>query len=406
MIQSEIENLLEKTIGLKAGSIGKNSIKRAINERMKSLDEMEPSSYLELVRRKPGELHELVEEVVVPETWFFRDHYPFAAMVDHLLIHWDRSSALRILSLPCSTGEEPYSIAMALLDAGIGKDLFRIDGVDISKRSLQKAKTGEYTRNSFRSKDLAFRDRFFHKDGNKYLISDEIRRKVNFIHGNILNIPFVDSLGVYDIVFSRNILIYFDQPVQNRVIAGLDRILKTGGLLFTGHAETSLFIHTDFYPMEFKKAFGLVKRRELDGRPAAAPWYPVQDPVRKEQGRTGLTGDAGKRNISATAELSLFEKAKKLSDQGDLNAAEAICMRLLEDREPSAELFFQLGIIKDNQGKVSDAVDFLRKAVYLDPQHYESLIFLSLLAQRTGDDAAARNYRRRAGRIVRETDQD
>lgn len=403
MSQRDIEKLLEKTIGLRIGSIGSLSIKRAINERMKRLGLVDVASYMEIFKKRPAEIHELVEEVVVPETWFFRDHFPFVAMVNHLCANWDRSFGLRILSLPCSTGEEPYSIAMALLQAGIEKDLFWIDAVDVSKRSLERARIGEYTRNSFRSKDLRFRDEFFTRHEKKYAIRKEIRQKVRFVQGNILNIPFIDSLGAYDIIFSRNILIYFDHPVQKRAIANLERILKPGGVLFTGHAEAALFINSLFEPLDFKKAFGVVKRH--DHGVWQVPFKPESflDSVRKKTLDKRISIESRKISNIVTSDSALFDKAQKLADLGDLNNAEAICNRLLEDKGPSAPLFFLMGVIKDSQGKVDKSVDLLRKAVYLDPQHYESLIFLSLLAQRTGDDAGARNYRRRAERIQKDT---
>ena len=138
--------------------------------RMKSLGLKLSDQYYQLLLRSPAEWDELVESVVVAETWFFRDREPFAALVSLLLEEWlpaRPARPARLLSLPCSSGEEPYSMAMALLDAGVAPELFEITAVDISHRALAHARRGVYGRNSFRDKDLGFRDRYFRaaKDG-------------------------------------------------------------------------------------------------------------------------------------------------------------------------------------------------------------------------------------------------
>src|SRR6478672_9330829 len=124
----EIERLLARTIGLDSNSIGISAVDRAVRERMKISRVPSIESYWTHLSDSSAELQELIEAVVVPETWFFRDDEAFATLVRASLELQERTSAaLRFLSIPCSTGEEPYSIAMALRDAGIARDRFHVD---------------------------------------------------------------------------------------------------------------------------------------------------------------------------------------------------------------------------------------------------------------------------------------
>lgn len=150
MVLAAFENLLKQTMGLDATSIGSSAIERAVQERLSACHLKDPDSYWERVRSSETELQELVEAVVVPETWFFRNPEAFAALVRLVREEWLPShpeGVLRLLSLPCSTGEEPNSIAMALLDAGFPANRFDIDAIDISARALARAQLGLYGRN-------------------------------------------------------------------------------------------------------------------------------------------------------------------------------------------------------------------------------------------------------------------
>src|SRR5437016_1154827 len=190
-----IESLLRETMGLDAASIGSALIHRTVRLRMKSLGLKRIEEYRQLLDSSRAEWNELVEAVVVTETWFFRDREPFAALVRLVLEEWlpaHPTAPLRLLSLPCSSGEEPYSLAMALLDAGVPSGRFQIDAADISGRALARARQGIYRKNSFRGGDLGFRDRYFQAGKEGFLLRPEIRHSVNFYEWNVVaeNVPF------------------------------------------------------------------------------------------------------------------------------------------------------------------------------------------------------------------------
>lgn len=185
----------------------------------------------------------MIEAVIVPETWFFRYPESFATLARlavKRLAEIKHLRALRILSLPCSTGEEPYSIAMALLDAGLGAHQFKVDGMDVSPLSVARAKEARYGRNSFRGADLGFRERHFDAEDEGYRLSERVREQVRLQVGNLLDPALLANEAPYDFVFCRNLLIYFDQPTQQQVFEVLKRLTHQDGVLFIGPAEGSL----------------------------------------------------------------------------------------------------------------------------------------------------------------------
>src|SRR5262245_49526672 len=191
---SSIEQMLRERMGLDATSIGSTVIHRTVRLRMKSLGFKRVEDYQKLLESSDDEWNELVESVIVSETWFFRDGEPFAAMVRLVRDEWvpmHPSGKLRLLSIPCSSGEEPYSLVMALQDAGITPNRFEVDAIDISPRVLAKAKRGLYGKNSFRGKSLAFRARHFQNTADGFELSPVIKDCVHFFQGNILNNDFL-----------------------------------------------------------------------------------------------------------------------------------------------------------------------------------------------------------------------
>src|SRR5262249_21641542 len=148
----------------------------------------------------------------VCETWFFRDPASFDAFTQAALEWLGRNPAgtLRILSVPCSTGEEPCSLAMRLLDSKVPPHRFVIDAVDVSGRSLARAQRALYGKNSFRGGDLSFRDRHFRETAEGFELSDTVRKCVRFHQDNVLAETFLAGHEPYQIIFCRNLLIYFD----------------------------------------------------------------------------------------------------------------------------------------------------------------------------------------------------
>lgn len=233
---AEIENLLKRTMGLDSASVGVGVIRRAIRERIARRGLESPAAYLALLQQDEGELQELIENVVVPETWFFRDREAFSALAQLAQERHRRQpqAVMRLLSLPCATGEEPYSMVMTLLDAGLPPEAFVVDAIDISAQALAKARAALYGKNSFRGGEENFRARYFDGTAQGWRLREPVRRKVGFRRGNLFEPGLLPEAATYDVVFCRNVLIYFDAVTQERAVAVLTRLLKPEGLFFVG----------------------------------------------------------------------------------------------------------------------------------------------------------------------------
>ena len=401
MLDFEIESLLQKTIGLKVTSIGKVTLDRSVRKRMSVLSIKNKEEYVEKLNSSILELRELIEEVIIPETWFFRDRVPFKVITQFLVTQWlpkHKNNLFRVLSVPCSSGEEPYSTAITLLDAGLPADKFSIHGVDISSRSITRAQKGVYTKHSFRGTNVNNRGKFFKKDKNVFILNKDVRDKVHFHTGNILNSTFMEGLGLFDVIFFRNVLIYFDECARHQAIATLYKILADDGILFVGHAEANLFNNSPFTPAPYSQAFAFHKRtkRELGAKPEVEKIPPPQAP-RKSRTPTAIKPSLFQKKTKLTQPD--LKAARELADKGELQKATKICEAYLDQHGPSAKAYFLLGIIHDTADDIIQAEKLFRKTLYLDPYHEEALFFLSLFAEQRGDAREAKNLKQRIARL-------
>lgn len=403
----QIESLLRQHIGLDAASIGSSVIGRTVRWRMKSLGQKTLDGYKRLLQTSRAEWDALVEAVVVSETWFFRDKEPFRVLTRQVQENWmrtPRAGLLRVLSVPCSSGEEPYSVAMALLDAGLTKERFLIDAADISTRALICAQRAIYGKNSFRGKDLGFRSRYFQQTKEGYVLQPEVRVCVRFFHDNLLNEGFLAGQTEYDFIFCRNLLIYFDRETQLKALEKLHRMLSPAGLLFVGPAETQLVLESGFASLKIPMAFACRKiSAKIAGSahqsPTIAPAATLPPFVRAEQpvASTANCQPSGSCIDSTTVSIPDLKDARRLADAGQLKEAAEICEAHLRACGPTAQAYYLLGLVRDAEGDPL-AVEFYRKALYLEPNHHETLLQMALLSQKAGNPAQARTFKRRAER--------
>ena len=408
-----LESMLKERMGLDAASIGRSSVERAVKERMAVCGLRDVDSYLHRVRRSLGEMQELIEAIVVPETWFFRDREAFAALaklVQGSELGPSLGGGLRILSVPCSSGEEPYTIAMTLQGCGLLPPSYRIDAVDISGRALALAETAVYGSNSFRGAELGFRDAYFTRTDKGWRLNDGTRAGVHFLQANILAPDFLPGAALYDIVFCRNLLIYFDRPTQERVVATLRRLLKPRGILFVGSSEPGLLIALGFVMEKLPQAYALrppaesvtnvpptVERKAAVRSPSArkqpviAALPPAAVPSRPMQPKPAAPAPSPQRDELA--------QAMQLANQGRLREAGEICAAHVAAHGVSASSCHLMGLLSRAAGREQEAIAYFRKALYLDPQHAEAMSHLLLLLEKQGDDAQAQALRNRLRRL-------
>jgi chemotaxis protein methyltransferase WspC len=399
MAFADFENLLKESIGLDAASIGASAVERAVLERASACGLAEPGAYWQHVGACAVELQALIEAVVVPETWFFRDREAFSTLARlvrdaSLTAHAD--GGRRILSLPSSTGEEPYSIAMALFDAGVPADRFSIDAVDISAHAIAVAQRATYGKNSFRGRELGFRARYFDATAAGHRLGDRVRGQVHFRQGNLLAPD--SSPARYDAIFCRNLLIYFDRATQDRAILALERLLAPNGLVFVAPSETNVLLNYGFVPVKAPFAFAFRKTKE--GRSRVAPPPPPRLPVVRTVHVSERLPAAHSVKTDACADpVVTLDEASELANRGRFAEAVERCEQHLRRSGPSADAFHLMGLVREASGDPAEAVSCYRKALYLDPNHGEVLIHLALLLEKVGKKAEAQLLRKRTNRL-------
>jgi chemotaxis protein methyltransferase CheR len=208
--------------------------------------------YLMYHANREAELEAMFDIITVNETYFFREDRQLRAFTDEIvpeiIPEKKESKTLRIWSAGCSTGEEAYTIAMLCMDkpelAGWDIDVF---ASDISQRVVQAARRGVYGESSFRCTEDRLRMRFFEKTPeNKYRIKDNVRQMVTFGKLNLLDDQKTGIFSELDLIFCRNVIIYFDVPAKKKVIENFYRKLRHNGYLLLGHSESLLSLSTKF----------------------------------------------------------------------------------------------------------------------------------------------------------------
>ncbi len=256
-----LRDLVYEHCGLHFSEDSKYLLEKRLGKRLRhhGLDSFK--DYYYLLRYNPDrdqELTEVIDALTTNETYFFREEFQLKTFIRDILpeIRQQKEKEgdrrLRIWSAGCSSGEEPYTIAMLLLDVPFLHD-WKIDiiGTDISQKVLHLARKGIYGQASFRSTNPADRRRFFTETEGKFRISDRVKNLVTISHLNLFDPLRVALLGKMDIVFCRNVIIYFDLAAKKRVIDTFYQRLKPGGFLLLGHSESLMNISNVFQLRHF-----------------------------------------------------------------------------------------------------------------------------------------------------------
>lgn len=232
----DIAQRLENDFGLDYSVLGPATIETLVSNRAEHHKLKDAQEYFDLLRKSITEFLTFTHGLLVSESWFFRDRLPFNFLIE--VLEPKRRQFIRILSLGCASGEEPYSISMTLLDNGWDAHEFSILGIDLSPKSIEKAKCGEYTKIAFRGIDALGKEKHFERTPEgKYRVKNNIRKPVSFLLGNAIDPSIFLNEDPFDIIFFRNTLIYFTDKSRQQILNRINTLLKPKGTLFLGHAD-------------------------------------------------------------------------------------------------------------------------------------------------------------------------
>ncbi|HEV3444491.1 MAG TPA: CheR family methyltransferase [Gemmataceae bacterium] len=383
--------LLRERLGLDPGSLGPSAINDAVAVRMRVLGRGDLTSYASSLAGDAEEFQALAEEISVPETWFFRGGLDLFAYLAALIRAAGQGAPgpFRVLSAPCSGGEEAYSLAIALAEIGVPLTAFTIEGIDISRPALEKARAGRYGDLSFRQTDPALRAHYFQPVADGWEIRPALRDACRFRLGNLME-P-VQPCVSYHLIFCRNLLIYLHAAARVQVLDNLMRCLAVDGLLCMAHAEPML-LHDPRFEMAQPNRFMLFRRvaaknssagderKPLSCRTVVPMASPEPVPMRASSPRTDEDDLA---------------RARRLADAGQIDDALSACTAHLDRAGPSASAYSLLGVLRQAHRDEDEARRCFEKALYLDPNHDEALTHLMLLHQQRGDAGRAAILRQR-----------
>jgi chemotaxis protein methyltransferase WspC len=372
---NDFEILLKQTVGLDATALGRSVIERAVQDRMAASGLQQWRDYLDHARSAEDEIQSLLDSVVLTETWFFRDRVAFESLGRLAVQCWLTASHgdhLRLLSIGCGSGEEPYSMAMELLDAGFPPERIRIDAIDISSSALARARLAIYGKESFRGNDLRFSERYFTPGPDGFKLDPKVRQAVSFFRGNVLSDEFLSGRGDYDFIFCRNLLFYFDSETQTRVAGALHQALGKNGVVFISSSEAALLTKPSFVPVEIPDAHAFLKAGKHQVRTATQTAR-----VLRTQAMTPPPARAGKGNKPQIR--TALDLAMRLAERGQWSDVARLCESYVRDHGESAQALYLLGRARDVQGELEAARGHYGRAIELHPEHTLATLRLAQL---------------------------
>jgi chemotaxis protein methyltransferase CheR len=445
--------VVERRLGLQFDEAKSGLLEEVLRRRLASVDRS-CATYLEQLELEPSkELRELARELTVGETYFFRNNDQFRALAEVCLPSRMAARAsqrkLRMLSAGCASGEEAYTLSILAQQAkGLSWDV-SILAVDVNPAVLEKAQRARFSQWALRETPADVEHRWFRADGRESVLDDAVRALVSFEERNLVeDDPRLWRPETYDVVFCRNVIMYFTPEKAQAVIDRIARSLMPGGYLFLGHAETLRGLSGHFHLRHTNDTFYYQRRDNLDDHSAESPYPSALAPfaattspaiapegadtwvetIRRASERidaltmpraaaTEASRAAPSQRPDLGAALDLLEKeryaealdrvsalpsaaasdpdvlllrAVLLTHRGQLEEAEDACERLLAIDELNAGAHYALALCREAKGDRQGALDHDQVAIYLDASFAMPRLHLGLVARKRGDLEMAR----------------
>lgn len=437
----EFSKYIKEKIGIDYLSRNCAHLRLAIWEMMKKCGINDSNALLTQIRQRVDVFNDFLELVTTGETYFFRDIKQFEALESYVLPQLIKKKSIvfenqkdkqikyrpkiRVLSCGCSTGEEPYSIAMVISE-NVNFDIFDVElfAFDINKAVIQKAQKGVYGNYSFRGAKPTYLNRYIEKKDNFYYVSESIKNRVKFHVTNIFNLEeSPDIYGMFDIIFCKNINIYFDLRDTKRVINLLTNHLSNNGYLFIGSCESLLNISEKLEVGKYKEAYlyrfkeinkeinFFAENKKTDFTVSFLP-QSLQMPVMKQElfsseeriqidnfskYRDGVMAYSLKDFVRAEQELKAqlmhtpdhlathIALAHVYADSNKISEAVVSCERAIALDNLCGDAYFILGIINQSQGLYSKAVYFFQRVLYCEGTNFLASYCLACVYQDLGE---------------------
>lgn len=442
------EDMISRQTGLSIREQDRKKLDEVLHSRMRFLGSGSLEDYYGLLQESSEESHiewqELIIGLTTGETYFFRDKGQFSLLkswiLPEILNRQKTERNLRIWSAGCSTGEEPYSLAMLvdeLLPDKSGWDIF-ILGTDINKEAIEKAKQGVYGQWSFRGAGKDFQNRYFQKSGSQWKLDERIKNIVIFRTGNLISDPYPnEEIHDMDLILCRNVFIYFNRAIVSPVVEKISKSLREGGYLMTGHAELNPEELERLKPKMFPESviYQCIQKRPekpwVKSVPMASislpekvtipktvsPLPPLAKPEKKPtlpsfMDEALILFQAGKYSASIEMLNELLKDeprrfdahylmAHAFANRGEYEKAAEHCQKAIEIDSFRADPYFLLAQLTHEKGEREEEIKLLKKVIYLAPSHVAAFIELGNIYDHEGDAAKAQKMRSSALEILK-----
>lgn len=430
--RQHLEQLLEKRTGLDWRSLGESALEQALESRRAICQasdhghsvlqqESSPQEYLDFVCQDRNEFDALVDTLSVPESWFFRDEEQLKAVANEALaLARAGISCVRILCLPCARGEEAYSIAMMLLEAGLSAGQFQIEAFDLNERFVMAARRGEYSLWSLRGREVP--ELYLQRTAGGVRIRGDLLPAIQFATANAVQ-PQCLGANRYHIACTRNMLIYLSADAKKRWLSTLKSALESNALVIAGHAETLNLFDADFVPQS-----GQVYYRRAETSTRSAPPIAAQFSTRLGAAQVEVMQVGAQRvvnvkeperfspavfqpaTVAKPAALSVLPSAPRNylaeavaeADRGELSNAERAFERYCQETNSGdrpASAYYLEALLLSQRDNRRGARQALETTLYLQRDHQDALVLLSCMLENDGDIAGARRLRDRLARV-------
>ena len=436
-----IAAVLRETSGLEVDALGVHHLTEAV-KRLAVLSDLDLPAYADLVIADADARGLLIGELLVHETSFFR--YP--ASFEHLAAHARARAAarpgpVRILSAACATGQEAYSVAITLLEAGLPPERIAVDAFDRSAAAVEIARAGRYERGGTRGLDPERAERWCSADTGTLTVVPAVRALVRFACGSLLGADRPFAHEAYDAVLCRNLLIYLTESARRRALTLLGDWLTPGGLLYLGHAEVLVARAEGFVPLADPGTYVCAPAPANDPRPRPFPTPTPATPASGSSSAPARPGAATRPSsptpptspgrppstrapadavpstpppapvaLAAPAapaaptalsrEAGVLRTARDLADAGRLDEACAVLDDEVVRGRPSADAYHLLAVVRRASGQAREADAALARALYLDPTHAGALLLAAVSAEGRGERTTAARLHARARAAV------
>lgn len=428
--------LLTRRTGMLFPEHKRRDFETKLSPHLESMDPSLRASLVDRVETDDAVLQNLVNQLTIGESYFFRNRPHFTALEERILPDIIKANSttrrLRIWCAGCSTGEEPYSLSILMRERFpelAGWDVL-IEATDINTSFLDRARRGVYTNWSFRSVEPRIISRYFTKeDVNRYVLSREITGTVDFGTFNLSKPPFRGRLKgePFDLVMCRNVLIYFSYEASNSIIGALADMIKPGGYLIVGHAESfpalreleAIYAHATYY---YQKSTGR-RHSSISAQPVHTVSIPGIGVHEVERRSSTLYPRISTLQPSRTLDLEEvavqagedegdllaieLETAQDHTDMGELGKAKTILDRLVEGPgKLHHRVHFLRALIADQENRTQEAMASLKQSIFLNKQFAIGHYYHGVICEREGDRLAAARYFRNVCGIARSLPDD